>query len=119
MDANQIGASLRVMVPAVLMLAVGAGWLSSDQSSQVGTLIINAGSALAVLGSALYAIYKSSQASHLKSVEAMPDVKVVVGPAAPPAAKDAAADKDRPNVVAQVVVDPGPPPIVAEVKPVG
>ena len=116
MDSNQITGLLRIVLPLILAVAVSRGWLTSDQSGPLTDAIVAVVGGVIVIWSVVSSFIANSKNAHLKSVEAMKDVKVVVGPAAPAVAQEAAADPTRPKVETKVLIDPGPPPVTGSVK---
>ena len=93
MNRQQLTGIARALVPALIAYIVGKGWLSQSSATDVSAAII----ALLAAG---WSVQTNSDASAIKTVTAMPDVKqIVVKAGAVDGAAQAAADPAQPKVV--------------------
>lgn len=96
---EQVAGLLRVILPTLLLFLAGRGWFAPDQVGTLTSAIMDIFTATVTIVSLILSLRANSKAAQIKNVAAMPDVKVLVGPAAPPPAQVAAADANQPNVV--------------------
>jgi hypothetical protein len=94
MNQNQIAGIARALVPAIIAYAVGRGWLTESSAASVGAAII-------ALISAGWSFQAHTDASAIKTVTAMPDVKAIV------------AEPNPQNGIAAAVADPAQPKVVS------
>jgi hypothetical protein len=95
MNRNQLTGIARALVPALIAYVVGKGWLSESSASDVSAAIV----ALLAAG---WSVQAHTDASAIKTVTDMPDIKqIVVKTGAVDGAAAAAADPAQPKVVSQ------------------
>lgn len=99
MDLNQLAGVLRIAVPMLLAYGSSKGWFTPADAGALSDAIVNCIVAGFTVGAIVMSLRANSKAAQIKTVAALPDVKVVVGPAAPVPALDAAVDPAQPNVV--------------------
>jgi len=101
MDLNQIGGALRIAIPMLLSFGVAKGWFTAADAGALSDAIVSFVIAAITIGMFVESLYANSKTAHIKSVQSLPDVTVVVGPFAPPVAQNAAEDAAQPNVIAK------------------
>lgn len=94
MNQNQITGLARALVPAIVAYIVGKGYLSQSSAADVSAAII----ALLAAG---WSVQTHSDASAIKTVAAMPDVKAIV------------AQPNPADGMAAAVVDPAQPKVMS------
>ena len=93
MNKNQITGIARALVPAIIAYIVGKGWLSQSSGGDVAAAII-------ALISAVWSAQTNTDASAIKTVAAMPDVKAIVaGPNPGDGVAAAVADPEQEKVI--------------------
>lgn len=101
MDLNQVAGVLRITVPMLLAYGSSKGWFTPADAGALSDAIVNCIVAGITVGSVVMSVRANSKATQIQNVGNLPDVKVVVGPAAPEPAQAAAADAAQPGVVAK------------------
>lgn len=102
-SGDQIGGIVRAAVPMILTALVSIGLLDKSTMEVLREPAVAVAVSVATLSvaiSAAWSVWVNRPAEIVKSAAALtPDIKVVVGPLAPPAIKDVAADPSITNVI--------------------
>ncbi len=82
-NAEQVSGMLRIVIPAVVVFAIGRGWLTTEQGDAFTTATVDAVAAVVTLASLVWSFFRNSESGQIKRVAAMKNVKAVqlAGPA--------------------------------------